>query len=130
MWLRGYLLKAVLCLALMVPIVGCDVARGSTEQIHLLITPVPTPTNTPLPLPTVGASKYTVQSGDTLSGIAQKFGVTVDAIVRSNNIADPNSLSLGQVLNIPAREVAPPTAAPSVTTGGLPGSPETPVITG
>jgi len=111
-----------LSLLLVLLALGCDAGNGSGERIQLVITPVPTPTNTAPPLPTVGATKYTVQSGDTLSGIASRFGISVDDIVRANNIADPNSLSEGQVLTIPPREVAPPTAVVGISV--------TPVITG
>ena len=45
--------------------------------------------------------QYVVQAGDTLSSIAQKFGTTVEAIVRANNLADPNLIFVGQVLTIP-----------------------------
>ena len=41
---------------------------------------------------------YTVQSGDTLSGIAAKFGTTTSQLVEWNNIADPNKIYVGQVL--------------------------------
>ena len=93
---------------LLLPLLGCDAASGgSAERIRLLITPVPTPTMTPLAQPTAAPVKYTVSAGDTLSGIAAQFGVTVDDIVRVNNIADPNALSEGQVLTIPGR--TPPT---------------------
>jgi LysM repeat protein len=44
---------------------------------------------------------YTVQSGDTLSSIARAHGVTVQAIVEANNIANPNLIIAGQVLTIP-----------------------------
>jgi len=44
---------------------------------------------------------YTFQSGDTLSKIAKRFGVTVDAMVKANNIANPNLIKPGQVLKIP-----------------------------
>ena len=63
---------------------------------------VPIPALVP-PAPTGGASAvmYTVQGGDTLSGIARKFGVTVDAIVKANNISDPSRIRPGQVFIIP-----------------------------
>lgn len=44
---------------------------------------------------------YTVVSGDTLSGIAAKYGVTVDAIVTANGIQNPNLIYPGQRLSIP-----------------------------
>lgn len=50
-----------------------------------------------------GSSKktYKVKSGDTLSEIAQKFGTTISALVKANNIADPNKIYVGQILIIP-----------------------------
>lgn len=44
---------------------------------------------------------YTVASGDTLSGIAEEFGVTVGEIVAANGIADANLIYPGQRLSIP-----------------------------
>jgi LysM repeat protein len=41
---------------------------------------------------------YVVQSGDRLTKIAQQFGVTVQCIVDSNAIADPDLIYPGQVL--------------------------------
>lgn len=86
---------------------GCGSAGGSTETVHVVITPVPSPTLPPGAMPTLPPVTYTVKTGDTLSGIADLFGVTVDDIVRANNIADPNSLALGQVLIIPGRVPTP-----------------------
>lgn len=43
---------------------------------------------------------YTVKSGDTLSGIAQKYGTTYQAIAQKNGISDPNKIYVGQVLKI------------------------------
>ena len=44
---------------------------------------------------------YTVKSGDTLIGIAARFGTTYQAITQLNGISDPSSLKIGQVLKIP-----------------------------
>jgi LysM repeat protein len=52
--------------------------------------------------PAASGTTYTVKAGDTLFAIAQHFGVTVQAIVNANNMSNPNNLSLGQELIIPA----------------------------
>jgi murein DD-endopeptidase MepM/ murein hydrolase activator NlpD len=44
---------------------------------------------------------YIVQPGDTLSGIAARFGVTTDDLIQANGIADPNNLVIGTRLIIP-----------------------------
>lgn len=65
-------------------------------------TPAPsTPTPTPTPTATPTVTTYTVKSGDTLTGIADQFGMTSDAIQRANNISSPSGLQIGQVLTIP-----------------------------
>jgi len=46
------------------------------------------------------ATTYTVVSGDTLSGIAAKFGTTVDSLVSINGITNPNEISVGQVIKL------------------------------
>ena len=43
---------------------------------------------------------YTVASGDVLSGIAIRFGVTVAQIQSWNGIKDPNVIRVGQKLTI------------------------------
>ncbi|TVR20750.1 MAG: LysM peptidoglycan-binding domain-containing protein [Anaerolineaceae bacterium] len=45
---------------------------------------------------------HVVQSGETLGAIARRYGVTINAIVARNNITNPNVLSVGQELIIPA----------------------------
>lgn len=49
---------------------------------------------------------YTVVEGDTLSGIAERFGVSVEALTEINHIADPTLIQVGQVLVIPAANAA------------------------
>lgn len=90
------------------------------------ITPVPPPI-TPVP-PTVppGTTTYVVQPGDTLSGIARRFGTTISAIVQANNIPNPNLIFPGQVLIIPVGSITPgPTATPGPSP--TPGPSATPI---
>ena len=44
--------------------------------------------------------RYIVKSGDTLSGIASKYGTTYQELARINNIANPNVIYPGQVIKI------------------------------
>jgi LysM repeat protein len=62
------------------------------------------PTFTPLPAtPAAGqAVTHTVQPGENLFRIAQKYNVTVEALMGANGLSDPDTLSAGQVLVIPA----------------------------
>lgn len=46
------------------------------------------------------AATYVVERGDTLSHIADRFGTSVDTIVRDNGIADPDLILVGQTLDI------------------------------
>lgn len=43
---------------------------------------------------------YTVKSGDTLSGIAAKYGTTYQKLAQLNNIADPNKIYVGQKIRV------------------------------
>jgi len=74
----------------------------------------PTPGATPGPSPSPEPSpfeEYTVQQGDSLSSIAQQFGTTADELARINGITDPNTLDIGQKLQVPRP------ASPSPTPG-------------
>lgn len=73
--------------------------------------PILTPTpDSPHALPPVRtqAENYTIQPGDSLGMIARNYGVTVELILGENEIADPNLLSVGQLITIPAPPPAPP----------------------
>lgn len=58
-----------------------------------------------LPEPTPPPQVYVVKSGDTLSGIAQRFGCDLQALVEANSLADPNALQVGQSLRIPSTQI-------------------------
>ncbi|GAB6875355.1 SafA/ExsA family spore coat assembly protein [Thermaerobacter litoralis] len=52
---------------------------------------------------------YTVQPGDTLFLIAQRFGVTLQALIAANpQIPDPNTIFPGQQICVPAGVTLPP----------------------
>ena len=47
--------------------------------------------------------RYTIQSGDTLSEIAQRYNTTVNELVRLNNIQNPNMIYANETLLIPTK---------------------------
>ena len=49
-----------------------------------------------------GEKIYIVKSGDSLSGIAAKFGTTYQVLAKYNNISNPNIISVGQKIKIPS----------------------------
>ncbi len=50
---------------------------------------------------TRGPESYIVQPGDMLGAIAERYNISVEAIVQANNIPNPDSLEVGQELIIP-----------------------------
>ncbi|MFN0028167.1 MAG: LysM peptidoglycan-binding domain-containing protein [Acidimicrobiales bacterium] len=74
--------------------------------------PVTTGAAMPAPSTTMVATvSYTVQVGDTLSGIADQFGTSFEVLVALNNLTEPGRLGVGQVLVVPeppATTVPPP----------------------
>ena len=49
---------------------------------------------------TTNSGTYTVKSGDTLSGIATKFGTTTKSLQTKNGISNPDKIYAGQVLKV------------------------------
>lgn len=69
------------------------------NHFQLTVTPeVPPPT----PPPSSCQFSYTVQPGESLYSIAQKFETSWQALASANNISSPYSITVGQVLTIPA----------------------------
>ena len=67
------------------------------------------------PSPSPTPFTYTVQRGDTISSIALKFGVSMDALQAANPEISPNAMSVGQVLKVPGNPENPsgePTPTP------------------
>jgi lysozyme len=56
---------------------------------------------------------YTVHAGDTLSGIASRFGVSLGALEAANpQITNPNVIYVGEVIHLPGGSAAAPAPAP------------------
>ena len=72
------------------PVATLDLDATATQYARQLI-PTPTP-----------AGLYVVQNGDSLSGLAEDFGTTVEEIMAANGLIDPNALQVGQTLLIPS----------------------------
>ena len=65
--------------------------------------------------------QYQIQSGDTLSQIAQQYGVSVEEMMANNpHITDPNMIIAGQMLNVPGGQMMAGTGA-AAGTGGIGG---------
>ena len=82
-------------------------------------TPTPTPTASASPAPAAPApvSTYTVARGDSLSGIASRFGTTTRNLMSINGITNSNYIRAGQVLKLSSNGVTPAApAAPAPTT--------------
>lgn len=107
-WLRQLLLLPLFALAMCAP--PPSASPRATAPTILEITPAPTQdadaTATAyarqlIPSPTP-AGLYVVQRGDTLSGLAEDFGATVEEIMAANGLTDPNAIQVGQTLIIPS----------------------------
>lgn len=55
----------------------------------------------PAPSPAPQYITYVIQPGDTLSGIAQRFGTTVSALADLNGISDPDKIYAGNTIRVP-----------------------------
>ena len=84
----------------------------STPNV-IVIFETPIPTSTPL--------IYTVEAGDTISEIAEKFKITQDELRAANPDVSPNSMTIGMTLLIPDSSAVPvgastPTPVPAPVT--------------
>jgi murein DD-endopeptidase MepM/ murein hydrolase activator NlpD len=93
--------------------VGCTVGSGSSLPVlplnlnlYLTATHAVTPSSpvlpTDIPVPTPTPSTYTIAGGDTLSSIAERFGIRLDDLLAANPGIVPEALSVGQILKVPA----------------------------
>jgi LysM repeat protein len=81
--------------AVVAPAVIVVTAVPGSGQAPVVVSPAQPPGQTG------GVSQYTVVAGDTLYEIAQRFGTTVDSIMRSNGLTS-YTIVPGQALTIPS----------------------------
>lgn len=93
--------------ALATPVEAVDAADNPPPTADVAAAPTAT-------LDPANQQIYTIQSGDSLSAVADRFGTTLDAIVKANELSDPNVVYVGQRLIIPVG-AGDQTAAPQQT---------------
>ncbi|UAL48836.1 LysM peptidoglycan-binding domain-containing protein [Sutcliffiella horikoshii] len=81
-----------------------NVAAPNSTAPSQPVTPAPSPSQ-----PAPKASTYTIKSGDNLSSVANRHGVTLNALLSANpSIQNANRIYVGQVINIPGNVTANP----------------------
>lgn len=90
----------------LIPAAELDLAQVALPDIQVepLAITIPAPAE---PAPVVDTpkglqvQKYTVRSGDTVHGLAERFDISAETIVWANDLADADILSVGDTLEIP-----------------------------
>ena len=113
--------------AVPVPITGVD--PGVVE-----LAPTLPPTETPLPAtatPTPEPTIHTVQAGESLGAISDRYGISMQEIMDANGLQNENFIQVGQELLIPEPGVViEPTAAVEAAATATPvGPPPSPIPT-
>ncbi|MFQ6386832.1 N-acetylmuramoyl-L-alanine amidase [Priestia aryabhattai] len=88
---------------------GESYAKGIAVYLNLPRRAVPTPNPNPSPSEP-GPKTYMIKQGDTLYSIAQKYGITVQALQEANTgLSDPLTLQVGKTIVIPSGTSPTPT---------------------
>lgn len=107
-------------------------AAPSASEVESNQAAIPLPTETAIPTPTVEMTptptspsptatstpvadlRYTIKAGDTIIGIAQRFGISADTLLEANALTerDASNLQIGREIVLPGIK---PSATPSAT---------------
>ncbi|VAW32186.1 hypothetical protein MNBD_CHLOROFLEXI01-4591 [hydrothermal vent metagenome] len=74
-----------------------------------------TPTSTVTETPTATFTTYTIQPGDTLVTIGNRFAISVEELTEANDLSNPNAISAGQTLIIPEQAMEETAVLPTDT---------------
>ena len=77
------------------------------------VAPVAAPAPAPVPAPAAPQTTHTVARGDTLSGIAKKYGATLAAVFEANGLGSGSIIYPGQAITVPGTGAAPAAVAPA-----------------
>lgn len=107
---------------------GCTATSGPSVSSPLNLSPYltlthaviasPTSQATVIPIPSATPFTYTIARGDTLSSIAEHFGIRLDELLAANPGVVPEALSVGQTLKIPVGSA--PTGSDQATSTAAP----------
>lgn len=86
-------------------------ARMATREAERSIYSVPSVTDPPR-RPAANAATHTVRAGETPFVIAQRYGVSLDSLLRANGVRDARRIQVGRTLVIPGRGGASTASAP------------------
>lgn len=76
--------------------------NGGGSSGGVVVTSAP-PANCP---PPNGWVQYEVEAGDSLSGLADATGTTLQTLIQANCLADPDTLYTGQILYLPMSPIS------------------------
>lgn len=122
---RSRMFGAGIATVLLLAAAGCgrsdegDIAVAGTSTIRVTTTTASVVSETvATSAPPSTQLTYVVQSGDTLSVIAQRFGIPTEDLANFNAIADSDTIKVGQELSIPPANATATTVAATSTTSG------------
>ena len=104
-----------------VPVVSTTpLAESTTPAPPAAPEPVVAPPAVAAPAPAPATTSYTIQSGDTLGGIAARFGISTQSLLDANGLDWSSVIFSGHTVVIPAGGASTP-AAPAAASGAASG---------
>lgn len=79
-----------------------NISRTTTLRIgrSLIVNPTSSASSETAANDSAGAQYHTIKSGDTLGGIAQRYGVSIRKLCSLNNVTTRTTLNVGKTLRV------------------------------